>query len=91
MAFDIVPAVVEFEVNQGSVVIEEPFQVAGFSVYGKVVNKKGVRLSVCLSLCLLAYLHCRIQTRIQSPNPMATLSCTKVFTLQSDSDSSPNC
>ena len=52
MAFDIVPAVVEFEVNQGSVVIEEPFQVAGFSVYGKVVNKKGVRLSVCLPVYL---------------------------------------
>ena len=50
LAFDMVPAVVEFEVNQGSVVIEEPFQVAGFSVYGKVVNKKGVRLSVCLSV-----------------------------------------
>ena len=44
VAFDIVPPVVEFEVNQGSVVIEEPFQVAGFSVYGRVVNKKGVRV-----------------------------------------------
>ena len=53
MAFDMVPAVVEFEVNQGSVVIEEPFQVAGFSVYGKVVNKKGVRLSISTDLFTL--------------------------------------
>ena len=57
VAFDIVPPVVEFEVNQGSVVIEEPFQVAGFSVYGRVVNKKGVCLSVKNQRLLVGILH----------------------------------
>lgn len=42
VAFDIVPPLVEFSVQQESVRIEEPFRVAGFSVYGKVVNKVGV-------------------------------------------------
>ena len=29
----------------------------------------------------MAYLHCRIRTRIQTPNPMATLHYAEVFTL----------
>ncbi len=43
VAFDIVPSMVEFEVDFKSLVIEKPFQVAGFSVFGKILNKKGVR------------------------------------------------
>ena len=95
VAFDIVPAVVEFEVNQGSVVIEEPFQVAGFSVYGKVINKKGVRLSVylsvCLSVCWLIYAAgfgsgFRLRTQWLNGTVQKFSHCT-----ESDSDSNPNC
>ena len=49
-----------------------------------------------LFLVLMAYLHCRIRTRIQirirTSNPMAILHYAEVFThTESDSDFSPNC
>ena len=33
------------------------------------------------NLYLVAHLHCRTQTRIPTPNPMATLYCTELFSL----------
>lgn len=38
ITFDVVPAKEEFTVNHGSVIIKEPFQVAGFSVSGRVLE-----------------------------------------------------
>ena len=40
----------------------------------------------------MAYVHCRVRTRIWTPNPMATLDYAEAFNnAQSDSDSNPNC
>ncbi|XP_064641106.1 BOS complex subunit NOMO3-like [Lineus longissimus] len=40
ITFDVLPAKKEFKVEYGSVAFQEPFQVAGFSVSGRVLNAK---------------------------------------------------